>query len=407
MSELYAVEVLEVKARFATACLQTQADRHGGGRRRLMGFSWAMVGHVEVPRDKHEAYRAALADPTRYHDWTDEFGVIEDGEEPLGMTVDKVIAAYDDADAKAIAWNGDRLELRAVFSNDTDCWLGYRHDLAAAIRTAADFGGTGELAITGWLDGGPDDVYRVTSRPDGSSRFEVLTARRADAVRERVFAEVEPVVEAMLAAHCATRAAKAGAAKPRGVAVRVQRAAEVAKAPRPAATPPAATVAFTTAKQAAAAVAALRKQLPKQPNVSLHYNLTLAPAVTELRDSGSSLVRDAVRARLDALTKGSKLARLKTADQVYAFALTLVLEKLAVSDDLDVLFRLWTAAPGFMLMYPEGVARHGEAGARFLAKLYGKRAANEYANQIQPHAARALLATDEPAAAGSSQRSHC
>jgi hypothetical protein len=165
-----------------------------------MGFSWAMSGAVTLPSANAAAYRDAAVEPARYDDWSSDWGVVDDDCEPSGMTVDEVLAFYTQADAQAIEWKDDRLELRAVFSNDSDCWLTFRWDLAAAIRVAADFGGSGELAITGYLDGGPDHVYRVACNTDGTSTFEVLKARRAEPIAKRVHDDVKPVVEAMLEA---------------------------------------------------------------------------------------------------------------------------------------------------------------------------------------------------------------
>ena len=352
-----------------------------------MGFSWAMSGAVTLPSNKVAAYRGAAADPTRYDDWSSDFGEVDEDAEPSESTVDEVLDYYRQADANAIAWNGDRLELRAVFSNDSDCWLTFRWDIVAAIRTAADFGGAGEAAITGYVDGGPNEVYRVTCSKDGKSSFDVLTAKRAEPVAKRIYDDVKPIVDAMVAAF-----------RERSAARKAAEAARATAKPAPAAKP-AKVVQLDTAKAATAAVAGLRKKVPSTPNVGLQGSLLKHADVVALRDAGSPHVHQAARAKLDELTKGSKLARLKTADHVYVYALALILDAYATDDDLDVLFRLWSEAPGFMLMNPGGIAKRGVRGAAFLAKLFAKPSKNEYTNKLQPAAARALLETDPDTAA--------
>nr|HEX4318360.1 hypothetical protein [Kofleriaceae bacterium] len=179
-----------------------------------MGFSWSMSGVVTLPTAAVAAFRVARVDPARYRDWPREWGFDDeafDDDEPIVMTVDEVLAVYRHAFAHDLAWTGGELRLRAVFSDDSDCWLTYRSELAAAIRAAADHGGSGELAITGALDGGPEYVFRIVARAGGTSRHEVVTARRAQPIAKRVEADVEPLIEAKLAE------LRAAEAKPRAM----------------------------------------------------------------------------------------------------------------------------------------------------------------------------------------------
>jgi hypothetical protein len=424
-----------------------------------------MSGRITLEAGAVAKYRKASIDPARFDDWPDSWG--EPGCDPDPMTVGEIVEVYENADAQGIAWAKDGLSLRAVFSNDSDCWLTYRSHLAAAVRAAADFGGTGDVAITGYLDGGPDDVFRILARADGTSEVDVLTARKAKPVAERVIADVQPLIEAMLARfkkpaapidkdiapiHARVIAAlralpsddvvaatastirrtfssateciaalerNLGLPGPAGGAIAAlrilahaspERAAEPAKAyvdakgrGKAIAAVRAAAKAFLRPvgdpKQAAAAIAALKKAVPKQPHFMLLTKLPRDPLVTKLRASKSADVHRAAVDALTALTSGKKLERLKTADHVYAYALTLVVEPMASDEELDELFRVWTDAPGFMLLDSNRIYQHGERGKKFLARLFGRRTKNDYSRREQPLAARALLETDDAAAA--------
>jgi hypothetical protein len=441
-----------------------------------MGFSWALSGRVNVKRLAD--FKKATIDPSRFDDWPDDWG--EPGCDAGAMTAQELIDAYADAFAGAVEWKSDGVTLRAVFSNDSDLWLTYRSHFAAAIRSAADFGGTSDVAITGYLDGGPDSVFRVVARADGTSDLEVLTARAAKPIAKKIFEDVQPLVDAVVVAKMRKPVARdpqiekiharvcaalrelppadvLAAVKPeremfpapgsgrwkyfrelfdsapayidaleRGfedtrlektacVALRLlarasaERGAELAQAYvddkrgskaleivrtearallRPVGDP----------KKAASAIAALKKIAPKSPSVHEVHALASHPDVRRLCESKSREVFAAARDKIDELTAGSKLARLKSEDQMYVLALTRVLEAGAADADWDVLFRIWSESPGFVLMDGARIQSHGERGKKWIAKFFGKSSKNDYARRLQPPAAHALLSLDEKAA---------
>jgi hypothetical protein len=162
-----------------------------------MGYRWVLSGKVNVGRKALDAYKKTVVNPARYTDWPESWG--EPGCSAGPMTIAEVVKTYEHTDAHDVRWDDGGVTLRALFSNDHDAWLTFRSHFAAAVRMAADFKGTADVAITGYVDGGPSDVYRILAHADGTSEMEVLTARAAKPIASRVHADVEPLVEAMLA----------------------------------------------------------------------------------------------------------------------------------------------------------------------------------------------------------------
>src|SRR5215472_5851580 len=109
-----------------------------------MGFSWALSGQVDVGK-KLDKYRKAKVDPSRFSDWPDAWG------QPTGPTgkseakrLEAIVGAFQKIGAD-VRWSARGFKLRAVVSDDDGVWVSLRSHLAAAVRSAADFDGTGEL----------------------------------------------------------------------------------------------------------------------------------------------------------------------------------------------------------------------------------------------------------------------
>ncbi len=164
--------------------------------RRAVGYSWSLSGRVRVGKAKLGAYRKAEVDPNRF-EYPESWG--EPNERGVSAVGDVVAMLEKQSDAREIRWTADGLEVRALFSNDSSIWLDMRSHVMSAFLVAADFG-EGEVAITGFLNGGPSDVFRGVARRDRTTEVDVLTAREAAPVAARVHAEVSPLVEAMVAA---------------------------------------------------------------------------------------------------------------------------------------------------------------------------------------------------------------
>jgi hypothetical protein len=429
-----------------------------------MGFSWAITGEVTVGTSKLGAFRRAPLDPARYA-WPDSWGTPNGGD---AETVEAVIAELEsEAEACQVTWRKDGVSWRAIFSNSSGLWLDRRSHLAALGLVVADLGGTAEVAITGFIDGGPDDVYLARSAR-GQSGIEVLTAREARRVSERVIAQTEPLIEAMLEAALPTvsvaipqalapiharvcQALQRHVSDPRFMKeARAYRAyAECGKKfdtldklfPKPpalldaleggwkgisaysgqrlvafsfrllAALDPeaastiapallalrggseedqtffagviaearAATTPSGTEKECRAALRRLRAQLPRSPHYTMHNELQELPAVRVLRERmAPTLARSTRQVLREVAGTPPKLKKLAGPQQVYAYALSLILERGANDDDRRYLARLWTDSGGFVLLDHARVLRLGPIGQQHMASLYGREFPSQY-----------------------------
>lgn len=445
---------------------------------RAMGYSWVLSGHIEMNAKDFAAFRNADVEPARY-EWPDSWGAPNEDE---AWDVDAIVSALDEgSDAKKIEWTNAGVKLLALFSNDSSVWLDLRSHIASLVHVAAEHGGAGEIAITGYLDGGPDEVYRVATREKKPTEMEVLTARAAKPIAERMFEEVEPLVTALVdslqpkvavdlpkalrAVHvrvCKALREHAGdatiakalratplrvfkgskfgraeelfpgdatldaiengwdridvsaAAKLAPFALRLlavidmERAREIAPAyialkpgknerafvDAAAAEARAIMIRLTTPKECMSALKALRHKVPKAPHFMLHGSLPNEPAVRALCERGSATLRDEARELLVELAgKPPTLKKLSGPDQVYVYALTIILDELGTTDDRAMLFRIWTDSSGFLLL-DHGRVMRSSAGKAFMASLYGRKTSSEYASQEQQFAAQQLLAHD-------------
>jgi hypothetical protein len=440
-----------------------------------MGFSWALEGRVEVAASKVDALRERAVDPAK-HTWPDTWGEPNEAEP---RTFEEVIGALEEAEVSNVEWTETGVRVAAVFSDDSSLWLDLRSHLLAAALVAGELGGKGDFAITGWLDGGPDDVFRAHAKK-GESDIDVLTARDAEKIAKRVHRACEPLVEQLVAAQLPTVSAFDW--PPRVAELHARVCAELGKHPTEVLTRalaparvlanrkkkfgyltdlftgaevlpvlasgwpemeahathtiPAAALAtlaridveaartfmadvlalpaasaeapvgrayraearalamtMDSADACKRAIASMRGELPKLPHFTLHRTLADAPFVRRLREARSRDVHAAAREALAALI-GGKGVVLSDAHQVYAYALTLVLEPTAEGDDQQLLFRLWTDSGGFMLLDHYRILAQGDPGRAYMASLFGRSARSQYAVPEQSLAARARFAID-------------
>ncbi len=150
-----------------------------------------------------------------------------------------------------------------------------------------------------------------------------------------------------------------------------------------------------TAEDVAAAIALMRKEIPKEPHFMLHNSLEREPSVRWFRERSAKKVHDVIRDALVELTgRPPKLKKLSDADQVFAYALTLALEPHADESDRELLFHLWTDSAGFILLDHGRVMRWGAAGKAFMASLFGRDSKTQYAEKEQSLAAIAQFDLD-------------
>jgi len=155
-----------------------------------MGQSWVFVADVAVPAASMAAYLTASASPATYTDWPRDLQT--DDAEPV--TVADVLDDLARVEHAEVVRRDDAISVRAIVSGDTDAWLDYRTPLAAAIRAASMYGGSGELVICGWSDGDTRTVLRVAAEP-GRSSAQAFKGKDATALRKRAYAAVSAIEE--------------------------------------------------------------------------------------------------------------------------------------------------------------------------------------------------------------------
>ena len=133
----------------------------------------------------------------------------------------------------------------------------------------------------------------------------------------------------------------------------------------------------------------MRRALPKAPHFKHHHQLERDPALRALREHPSPALRALAIRELESF-RGTAIA---PADEVYMYALSLVLEACATEEDWRYLYVIWTDSAGFELLDYGRVTKRDE-GKAYMASLFGRDSKAYYAIDEQVRALHALFDRD-------------